>query len=403
MKINCKGNKLKKTKKQKGGRYLSRGSYGCVIKPAVSCPNTLKKIKNIDLNRYVSKIIKKSDNELNNEIYISNILTNVDKTNKYFVLFVDNCEFTDIPKRRTNLAKAIIFGKKPDEYIYTNNRPKTEVDPNFCPVDFSLKPINVIMPFAGYDLYGLATYTKTFKNDKAKRETLKIMNQLFIQNLQYYIKHLILGLITMHNHRVIQRDIKQKNILVGLDSSLKQIYVRYADFGLSEFLSADYIRHTSNIRYRGTEAYIPPEIYASYVINNKLNNLDLAKIKYVEMVNNAIDKLYTKHLNYPQGLNGFTEARDNIFTHVLNLFKTDKILPAYFGSDKNKFNGFLQKGDVYGLGACIFETLKEHKEHIDPKYQIPSLLMDLLLNMLKHDPRDRYNAVQCLNHPFIIS
>lgn len=403
MKINCKGKNLKKTKKQKGGRYLSRGSYGCVIKPAITCPNTLKKIKNMDLNRYVSKIILKGDTELNNEIYISNILVNVDKTNKYFVLFVDNCEFTDIPKTRTNLAKATIYGKKKDEYVYTNNRLKSELDPEFCPIDFSLKPINVIMPFAGYDLYGLVTYPKSFKNDKTKKETLKIMNQLFIQDLKFYVKHLILGLITMHSHRVIHRDIKQKNILVGLDSSLKKIYVRYADFGLSEFLSADYIRHTDNIKYRGTEAYIPPEIFASYVINNKLNNPDFAKIKYVDMVNLAVTKLYnSEHLNYPQGLNGFDDARDNIFTHVLNLFKNNKILPSYFGSDKNKFNGFLQKGDVYALGACIFETLKEHKQYIDTNFQIPELLRDLLLNMLKFDPRDRYNAIQCLNHPFVV-
>ena len=56
--------------KQKGGRYLSRGSYGCVIKPAIPCPNTLKKYKDIDYNKYVSKIISKSDNELNNEIQL---------------------------------------------------------------------------------------------------------------------------------------------------------------------------------------------------------------------------------------------------------------------------------------------------------------------------------------------
>lgn len=419
MKNKCKSKKIKKTKKnlkkkyvnnffenrrQKGGRYLSRGSYGCVIKPAIPCSNTLKKFKNIDYNKYVSKILSKSDNELNNEIYISSILTNIDKTKKYFVLIIDNCEFTEIPKTRTNLAKATIYGKKKDEFIFTNNRTKNQIDKDFCPVDFSLKPLNIIMPFAGYDLAGLVSFPRTFKQNKSKRNTLQIMNNLFIKNLKKYIKHLILGLITLHNNRVVHRDIKQKNILVGLDSSLKNIYIRYADFGLSEFLSADLVRHISNIRYRGTEAYISPEIFASYILSNKLDNLDFAKSKYIEMVNNAIYKLYDeKHLNYPQGIDYYLQTRDNIYNYVVKLFKNNTILPNYFGSDNNKFNGFLQKGDVYGLGACIFETLKEHKENIDSTYKIPDLLKDLLLNMLKPDPRDRYNAVQCLNHPYLSS
>ena len=46
---------------------------------------------------------------------------------------------------------------------------------------------------------------------------------------------------------------------------------------------------------------------------------------------------------------------DSTLTSYFDLYKSNKLLPAYFGTDKNKFNGYLQKADIYALGITIKE------------------------------------------------
>ena len=60
----------------------------------------------------------------------------------------------------------------------------------------------------------------------------------------------------------------------------------------------------------------------------------------------------------------------------------------------------LQKADVYALGLAIFIMLYVYSD-VDVRGNAD--LYDLLIHMIAMDPDKRYNAVQCLSHPFLQS
>jgi serine/threonine protein kinase len=383
----------KKNFKLVGGRYLSKGSFGCVIKPALPCLNNPKKI---DLNKHISKIIGKYNDKIDNELNISNILNRADKNKKYFITYIDNCPLKSIPNSRTNIAQVKYWGEKANEYDLINKR--NDLDTTYCNVDFDLKPINLIMQFGGYDLDKVVNYKKKNIDNKV----LPIMREIFFSNLKKYIKHLLLGLILTHKNRIANRDIKQKNIVLGLNKDFKTLQVKYIDFGLSEFLSAEYVRHYENIHIRGTTIYIPPELFAvSTIYKNFEYDDEYIKKKFFENSNDKILELCSeKKLNLPELYDNYLNFREELYWRIKKKFDNNTILESYFGTQKNKFNGYLQKGDVYGLGACLFESIVEYKND-EPNYRVDLLLIDLIMNMLEIDPAKRYNAVQALNHPYL--
>ena len=79
------------------------------------------------------------------------------------------------------------------------------------------------------------------------------------------------------------------------------------------------------------------------------------------------------------------------------LYNNNKLLESYFGSETNKYNGYLQKADVYALGLSIYETLYKYSK-INVKKN--ALLYDLLIHMIDINPDKRYNIVQCISHPY---
>ena len=88
---------------------------------------------------------------------------------------------------------------------------------------------------------------------------------------------------------------------------------------------------------------------------------------------------------------------NSIYKKIKFTYDKNRILNVYFGNDNNKFNGYLQKADVYALGLSIYETLYRYSE-IDVKKN--EMLHSLLLNMIELDPDKRYNIVQCLGHRY---
>jgi len=69
-KYKTKQNTKYKSKTLRGGKFLDKGGFGCVVRPALEC-NIIS--KNLNLNNYVSKIINQPDKDIDDEIYISKI------------------------------------------------------------------------------------------------------------------------------------------------------------------------------------------------------------------------------------------------------------------------------------------------------------------------------------------
>ena len=94
-------------------------------------------------------------------------------------------------------------------------------------------------------------------------------------------------------------------------------------------------------------------------------------------------------------LNNLQDKTTHLYEIIKALFVNNKILLYYFGSDTNKFNGYLQKSDVYALGLTIFKILSNSN-----LLSNNSQLIDLLKHMIAFNPYDRYNIIQCINHPY---
>jgi serine/threonine protein kinase len=368
-----------------GGKYVDEGGFGCVITPALACSN---KDKNLD--KSVSKIIRDSREDITNELKISSILQKLDPNKKYYITYDKYCYINNIPENRDDIISVHYTDDKLTEYELQSGQIKTK-HKKACDVELALNPINIIMDHGGYSL------SSVMKTNRKNKGTRGIMHQLFIDNLRPYFKHLVLGIVKMHNNRIVNRDIKQKNIMMNWNKETNEVAIRYIDFGLSEFLTTEFCQHISNINRNGTPSYISPELHIAYILrkyNSRSEHYISKKILHEIHINvkKAIMKINEKDL-----LGNLDNNINALYEKIQNLYNNNKILQIYFGSVKNKFNGYIQKSDIYALGYSIFETLYIYSEI---NVQQHTKLYDLLIHMMAFDPDKRYNAVQCLSHPY---
>ena len=372
--------------KLKGGRYIDKGGFGCVITPAIPCS---KNDKNLDEN--VSKIIKDPNDDIKNEIIISNILKKIDKDQNYFITFNTYCYLNQIPEDRTDIIDVNYKDDDMSRFSVKNTIKKKTLDKKYCDVDLTLKPVNIIMPYAGYSLSSIV------KANRKNQGLLPKMNQMFVDGLKKYFKHLLIGLKKMHENRLVNRDIKEKNITVALDSKTNTLKMRYIDFGLTQLLTSEFENDLENISSDGTYFYIAPEIFVSRTIikySNETKNYHLRKI-----LRRIKDDLVValERINEPALINNIEDKIESLYDKTYDHYEKGRLTKIYFGTDKNKFNGYLQKADVYALGLTIYDSLYTYSK-IDVKRN--KNLRSLLLNMLNLDPEKRFNVEQCLSHPY---
>jgi serine/threonine protein kinase len=381
--------RTKKTQFQNGGKFIDKGGFGCVVSPALPCS---KKDKDKELHKLVSKIVKSPTKEITNELKISGILKKIDFQNKYFITYNKYCNINKIPENRNDIINVHYVNDSLSKFTISPGQ--SDKDSKSCDIELSLRPINIIMSFAGYSL---STIMKTNKNSSGIKS---IMHNEFIKNLKIYIKHLILGIIKMHNNRIVHRDIKQKNIMLEYNKKTKKMTVKYIDFGLSDFLSSEYCSQYSNISIKGTPYYLPPENIIIYYMNKYKNQNDKNLLKHILYHIEGYYKKAMTRIGKNQEIKLINNKILELYKKIKYLWEKQKILPAYFGTEINKFNGYLQKGDIYSLGLCIYETLYAYS-----KYNLDDnmLLNDLLQNMITIDPDKRYNGIQCLAHKYFHS
>ena len=129
---------------------------------------------------------------------------------------------------------------------------------------------------------------------------------------------------------------------------------------------------------------------------DRSENYQKSKIMhYIKNVEKALDSIGEKQI-----IAKLTSTVDTLYNKIKYLYDKDRLLFAYFGSDKYKFNGYLQKADVYSLGISIYETLYKYSNINIKKIYEHKDLYDLLSHMIEMDPDKRYNIVQCLSHSY---
>ena len=431
-----------KRKGMRGGKYLGQGSYGCVITPALKCNkfslfgNSSKSSKNNKHNTKISKIVLAENKGIREEININYKLKKIDPAMAYFITIDEYCKIKDIPKDRSNIITVKYKHKEQnnsynsDYDAYNNNTSDThhirydkskyvtlqkkKLDKKYCPVDLHTNPINIIMPYGGYDLYDIMNSIRDYKFkptntlhpsllQKTSTNNTILIQQYIVHmlytNLKHYLKHLLYGIYKMHKNRIVNRDIKPENIMAKYNKESNNINIRFIDFGLSEELTNEYCTHYSNILANGTRDYIPLDICIIYNIiyhDDSLNDDDIKK----NIDNDMKDQLSLfKDLNI--NTSNYKDMRHKLYNEYKTLYNNNekqKILNKYFGIT-HILDGNIQKQDIFGLGVTIYTFISVYNNKTNRKKNIQ--LFDLLHHMIDNDPDKRYNVIKCLNHPYL--
>ena len=89
----------RRTKKIKGGKFISEGAYGCVFgNPPLKCEGEPKRRS----NKYISKL--SSNETANSEVKRIDILKSIDSTGEYFILPIDSCKLNKSSIEPTNMV-----------------------------------------------------------------------------------------------------------------------------------------------------------------------------------------------------------------------------------------------------------------------------------------------------------
>jgi serine/threonine protein kinase len=228
-------------------------------------------------------------------------------------------------------------------------------------------------------------------------KTKLLIGQMLFKNLKECIRNLLQGLFKMHRNRIVNRDIKEENIILNYNENTKKIHIRYIDYGLSELLTSEFCKDDNNIDLKGTFELIAPEIFIVYQIyNNK---------QYVRNDNYIMGKINSDIKDYVKkqlkSLHIDTSELYNIvpqlYSKIKSEFNNKTLMNKYFGTNEH-LNGYLQKNDVYTLGITLYEFLDAYTNEIDIRKDLR--LYDLLKKMINIHPDNRYNTLQCLNHPY---
>lgn len=408
--------KSKTSKILKGGKYLGEGSFGCVITPALSCDarpsrkhsTSIRKrgltssknrtntgTRTTTSTKTVSKIIMYPDDGITDEINISKKLKQIDPHQNYFITIDTICKIKSIPSDRSNIAKVRFTNDTGETF---QKLEKKELDEDYCPVDLANEPMNLIMPNAGFSLVDIAYYIRRVKKNKdvSKFDSsiVKTVNELF-KNIKPALKNLLIGLLKMHQNRIVHRDVKEENITAIYNEKTRSVDVRYIDFGLAEVLTPEFTSYYYNINSNGTKELVAPEIFVSHIFYKYRDNSDIyIKYKINGKISDYVKKIH-KELNL--STSNIKPVAEKLFKDVKTAYSNKTLLKNYFGTNENKLNGYLQKNDIYGLGLSIYEFLHircGYDVHKNPK------LYDLLKRMMELDPDKRLNALQCIQHPY---
>ena len=230
-------------------------------------------------------------------------------------------------------------------------------------IDLTLKPINIIMPYGGYDLFDLKhkyndkykkylKYKKNLKkNDNLNKHFYFIKTyEMFKVNFKSCFKNLVLGLFKLHKARIVNRDIKMENIMANYNINTKEILLRYIDFGLSQSLTPRHCSEYNNISLSGTEEVMAPELFITYLMHEYNYHS-----KYVE-TNKTNIKNYTK----------------NDLIYMEKLMKEIK-----YEIDKNVLST-LESFKQYEYVNNMFDIKKKYSD----KYKLP--ILDKIFNDIKN-------------------
>lgn len=244
--------------KQKGGKVIGAGGFGCVFYPALKCTENNKKFNGISKLSNKNEIFK--EEEINKKI--RPIIKKIPDYYKYFLI---NDIFTCNPKP---LTKHDMKGLEKCTFLEKYDINRENINKNLHSFDI----INI--PFGGKELY------EVINNSKYFIKNFSLLNNHFYNLLKYAI-------IPMNDLGLDHNDIKSNNLLIDLKDENSEIKV--IDFGLATINSTTFISYGDipfNIRNRGIQFNLP---FSTILFEPMFKNLYEGFLKKLSFIPNEFD------------------------------------------------------------------------------------------------------------------
>ena len=319
-----------------GGKLIGVGSDTCVFRPNIPCKNKKTTIN----DNTISKVFLREPKELNKEIKMNKLVSNIKGSNKWSVTLYNKCNTESYEKIRE-------YEPDIDKCLEDNNYDTLEKD---------------IMLYGDYGGISMNTrFEEIFYNNND------------IKNFKTFMKEcssLFTGLYSLHKHKIIHYDIKPGNITYDNGN------FKYIDFGLSAKFT-----NKKTIEKRSLNEFNTNRIYIYY----------------------PYDILYMYSNNYELYVEQYTSYRDNHkYIHDLNmiLFSRDinieqeSIIINILNNEINR-KMIIEKLDTYSLGITILSLLfNKFGMKLKKIFQMNKLLpyAELLRDMTEMDSNNRISA-----------
>lgn len=205
------------------------------------------------------------------------------------------------------------------------------------------------------------------------------LNPLQLKNVAF---RLLQGLYHIHTHQFIHRDIKPENILITPNSrtaTLCDCAVCVADFGIAKKLKVS----EANSDYVSTRWYRAPE---------QLLGMNYGEKADIFALGCCLAEFYTGNPLFPGT------------GQVDQLVKIMEILgsPQSQKPSSKSFKEFIERLSIVKNQNFAQFSIEQASSNIKIITGCPEQLADLIAQMLNWDPEKRFNALQCLSHPFFI-
>lgn len=391
--------------KKRGGAKLGEGSFGCVIYPHIPC----KSGKSYKIPT-ASKLVKISDRypirDLQEELRANKLIRALDPSNKYFVSILDYCKLSKVSRRIFESRNNVRM-----QYYNSNGE-----DDSKCVLNTNRVNYNLIMPYAGVDLYYVLKKSKYFDIKAAIKTKIK-----------FVVRHLLTAIHILHRHQLAHRDIKPENMLFNLRqqdnaSSRQMLSCGIIDFGL--IYDVRRLGESSNemLYTVGSPGYIPVEYYLKgYLIDYKSRNMDYSvlKTKILDKINidlEELDSIYREgHIGIFDSIRTTDKITKDTVARILlpssnleehrfldrsliskmydvfsDLVARNKLILEFY----RPISGLIYKHDIFSMGMVFYEIFKS-LELDDPQF------LDLIKHMVELDPFKRFTVLECLEHSYL--
>ena len=284
--------------RKKGGKYIAKGTYGCVFGPPLKCKENSKRMNNSHISKYMREI--NAQNEYNESL---GIWSEIDPTQQFSLSSLKICEFD-----RSNLKESNQFEK------CTNHDERDTL---------------LIYKNGGLDLSKLKPHVKNYK-------------PLFKAFLE-----LMKGLEIAHKNNVVHCDIKTPNIVAAIKGA--NIHLRFIDYGLSKDVS----RLTNyDTLFTNNDTYYPYWPFEFGCFDEY--GYHLSK-RYI------MERLYNFNSDRPDSSEAYSLGKINMNPdEVYNLIKATDFDYDNINHDNDAIKHAYKSLDIYSMGVVLANLLYEY-------------------------------------------